>query len=42
MSIQNEIHITLQEIQRKLSEGNQLTEKEVETLFLTALIEEEA
>ena len=41
MSIQEEIHFSLNEIQKKISEGKNLSEKDVETLFLTSLIEEE-
>lgn len=41
MSIQEEIHITLKEIQKKLADGHNLSETELETLFLTSLIEEE-
>lgn len=41
MSIQEEIHTTLKEIQKKVSEGNELSEKEVSILFLTSLIEDE-
>lgn len=41
MGIQEEIHKALGEIQKKVSEGQTLTEQETETLFLTSLIEEE-
>jgi hypothetical protein len=41
MSIQEEIHKALGDIQRKVSEGKSLSDKELETLFLTSLIEEE-
>jgi len=42
VGIQEEIHITLQAIQKKISDGRNLSEKELEVLFLTSLIEEEA
>ena len=41
MNIQEEIHMALKEIQKKISEGKALTQKETETLFLTSLIEDE-
>lgn len=41
MSIQEEIHRALSEIQQKISENKSLTNDELETLFLTSLIEEE-
>ena len=41
MGIQEEIHITLQAIQKKISEGSTLSDQEVEALLLTSLIEEE-
>lgn len=41
MSIQEEIHRALTEIQTKSQEGKELSAAELETLFLTSLIEEE-
>ena len=41
MSINEEIHNAIGEIQKKLSEGKNLSEKDSEILFLTSLIEEE-
>ena len=42
MSIKEEIHKTLEEIQKKVNENMDLSEKELEMLFLSSLIEEEA
>lgn len=42
MSIQEEIHSALSEIQKKVNEGQELTNSELEMLFLSSLIEEEA
>lgn len=42
MSIKEEIHQALAEVQKKVSTSTQLTEDERELLFLSALIEEEA
>lgn len=39
--IQTEILIALDEIQKKIESGIQLKEKDLETLLLSALIEEE-
>jgi hypothetical protein len=41
VSIQEEIHRALSEIQKKIGENKTLTNDELETLFLTSLIEEE-
>ena len=41
MSIQEEIHSALIEIQKKVRKNESLTEDELETLFVTSLIEEE-
>lgn len=41
MSIQKEIHTALDEVQKKISQGKDLTQEDTETLMLTALIEEE-
>lgn len=42
MSIQEEIHKALKEIQQKTAQGAELSEQDMQTLFLTSLIEEEA
>lgn len=42
MSIQEEIHQTLSDIQKKVNENHELSESEMEMLFLSSLIEEEA
>jgi hypothetical protein len=42
MSIKDEIHKALNDIQRKVNENNELSENELEMLMLAALIEEEA
>lgn len=42
MSIQEEIHSALNEIQTKVNESKELTDSELEMLFLSSLIEEEA
>ena len=42
MSIKEEIHKALAEIQQRVTENAELTENEMEMLFLAALIEEEA
>lgn len=42
MSIKDEIHKALNDIQRKVNENNELNENELEMLLLAALIEEEA
>ncbi len=42
MSIQEEIHSALNDIQTKVNEGLELSENELEMLFLSSLIEEEA
>lgn len=42
MSIKEEIHSTLREIQRRLNDNIELNDDEMEMLFLSALIEEEA
>lgn len=41
MNIQEEIHMTLKEITKKIQAQEKLSDDEVETLFLTSLIEEE-
>ncbi len=41
MSIQEEIHTALNEIQKKVSSGQEMTIEELEVLFVTSLIEEE-
>lgn len=41
-TIQQEIHQALDEIQRKLSAQNELSDKDLEMLLLSSLIEEEA
>ncbi len=41
MNIQEEIHMTLKEITKKLKTQEKLSDDEIETLFLTSLIEEE-
>lgn len=42
MSIQEEIHSALNDIQLKVNEGQELSDNELEMLFLSSLIEEEA
>ncbi len=42
MSIKEEIHLALAEVQKKFSTQAELEQKELELLFLTSLIEEEA
>lgn len=42
MSIQEEIHSALNDIQTKVNESLELSENELEMLFLSSLIEEEA
>lgn len=42
MTIQEEIHNALNEIQRKVSNGQDLSESEMQILFLSSLIEEES
>lgn len=42
MSIQEEIHKAMAEIQKNLNNGESLSDEEISNLFLTALIEEEA
>jgi hypothetical protein len=42
VSIQEEIHKALSEVQKKVSQGSELNEQELQVLFLTSLIEEEA
>lgn len=42
MSIKEEIHKALNDIQVKVNENAELNESELEMLFLAALIEEEA
>lgn len=42
MSVQEEIHKALRDIQKKVNEGLELNESELEMLFLSSLIEEEA
>ena len=42
MSIKEEIHLALAEVQKKVSTKLELDQKEIELLFLTSLIEEEA
>ncbi len=41
MSIQEEIHNAMKEIQKKINAKEQLSRDEIESLFLTSLIEEE-
>lgn len=41
MGIQEEIHKTLNEIQQKIKLSNELTNDDLESLLLAALIEEE-
>ncbi len=41
MSIQEEIKKALTDIQKKVKENKSLTREELETMFLTSLIEEE-
>ena len=41
MGIQEEIHKALNEIQTKISQGSELSETDMQILFLTSLIEEE-
>jgi len=41
VNIQEEIHMTLKEITKKLKTQEKLSDDEIETLFLTSLIEEE-
>ncbi len=41
MSIQEEIHTALNEIQKRLKEGSELNQDELQTLLLTSLIEDE-
>lgn len=42
MSIQEEIHTALNEIQRKVKANQDLSQEDLEVLFVTSLIEEEA
>lgn len=42
MSIQEEIHSALNDIQNKINENHELSDSELEMLFLSSLIEEEA
>lgn len=42
MSIQEEIHKAMAEIQQKVNKNEELTTSEMEMLFLSSLIEEEA
>jgi hypothetical protein len=42
VSIQEEIHKALNDIKQKLAQNNELSEKDMQILFLTSLIEEEA
>jgi len=42
VSIQEEIHIAMKEIQNKVSNNEELSRHEMEILFLTSLIEDEA
>lgn len=42
MGIKDEIHTYLAEIQKKVSAGKELAEKDLEMLLLASLIEEEA
>lgn len=41
-NLQNEILEALEEIQKKMNSSQSLSEKDLETLLLSALIEEEA
>lgn len=41
MSIQEEIQSAMKDIQKKVNNKENLTNEELETLFLTSLIEEE-
>ena len=41
MSIQEEIHNAIIEIQKKVKRNEQLNDEDITTLFLTSLIEEE-
>ncbi len=41
MSIQEEIHQAMQEIQQKINQNKTLSEHDMELLLLTSLIEEE-
>ena len=41
-TVQTEIHDALKDIQKKVNNGNDLSDSDMELLFLTALIEEEA
>lgn len=42
MSIQEEIHKALNDIQTKVNDSQELSDSELEMLFLSSLIEEEA
>jgi hypothetical protein len=42
VSIQEEIHKALNEIKQKTSQEKELSDKDLQTLFLTSLIEEES
>ena len=42
MNVKGEIHKVLSEIQAKVNTNHELSESELEMLFLAALIEEEA
>lgn len=42
MTLQEEIHKALRDIQTKVNDGNELSDNELEMLFLSSLIEEEA
>lgn len=41
MSVQEEIHKAMQELQKKTAKGNKLDENDMSLLLLTSLIEEE-
>ena len=42
MSIQEEIHLAMSELQKKVDKSLELDLSDIELLFLTSLIEEEA
>lgn len=42
MSIQEEIHLAMSELQKKVDKNLELDLSDIELLFLTSLIEEEA
>lgn len=42
MDLQDEIGLAIKQVQQKINSGSDLNEQDLELLFLTSLIEEEA